>query len=112
MKKLITILSLVAISSTAFAGKLSRCENEILEAAQANIDLKAKAYKVDGLISGTIVTESLTQIKDEEKDQGKQEGSISATMRAKIHVGRYEVKVTVDHWCSVEKIKITDNGER
>lgn len=107
MKKLITILSLLTISTSAFASAASDCRVSILQAAQMNLDLKAKQYQIMGIDSGNIDDQSLVM-----KEEGHQ---IKATMDAKIHVGLYKVEVTMNtdsRYCSVEQVKIIDLGER
>lgn len=107
MKNLVTILSLMTISWTASASTLSKCQEQVLNIAQINLDLRAKSYThVENLTSGTIKMDSLKQISDDGK-------SLKADMYANIITGVYHITVTVDtDWCGIESVKIDDLGER
>lgn len=107
MKKLVTILSLLTISWTAAATTLDKCEEQVLNIAQTNLDLRAKSYThVKDLNSGTIKMDSLKQISNDGK-------SLKADMYASIITGVYHITVSVDtDWCGVESVIVEDLGER
>jgi len=108
MKSLVAFFSLVAISSTVFAGGVThRCEKEILDIAQANLNLKAKGYHVSGIDFGNIREHSL-----EFTPESKDKKHTTAKMSANIHVELFDVEVTVDEYCTAEKIILNDLGER
>jgi len=107
MTKIFLILCL--FPTMAFAGSrphLSRCDAEVMEAAQTNIDLKGKAYQVPGIAGGHLREETLVELSNDPK------GSLKAFIRARIHNGTYEMEISVDYWCTIESVQIKDTGER
>ena len=100
MKVLVAILSLVSLSTTVFAA--TKCDSAVIEIAQANLDLKAKASQFSG---STIIEDSLKQL------SSTKDGSLVYSVGGDIYKGEYSIEVQMDSFCSVETVRITEVGQ-
>ncbi len=101
MKKVFTILSLLAISSTGLAA--NTCVKETLAVAKMNLDSKAKAY---GFPESFIIESSLRMISQ------SNDGSIIYSVGGDIYKGEYDIQIGMDSSCSIESLRITDTSTR
>lgn len=108
MKLWMTVFALLAVSSTTFAANSSRCEKQILEIVQTNMDLKSKSFRVRD-VEGRPMPANIQD--DTLKIQDMFPNGASATVQVYIMKGIFKVDVKVDGFCGLETLQITDQGE-
>lgn len=98
-KILVPLLSLMILSSTAFATGSDNCKQAAIDIARMNLDSKAQAY---GFTGGDIESSSAKLVHQDN------EGALIYDMTGDIYKAVYDVQVGLDSSCSVESVKIHD----